>query len=106
MMEIKEYLSPDGSNPFANWFKKLDPQARIKVNTYVTRVGMGNTSSLKSVGGGVYECRINCGPGYRVYLGKEGEKVVILLGGGTKKQQQADIDQAKALWIEYKRSKK
>jgi putative addiction module killer protein len=60
-------------------------------------LGMGNTSSLKSIGDGVYKCRIDWGPGYRVYLGKDGEKLIILLGGGTKKRQQADIDRAKQL---------
>jgi len=76
------------------------------VNTYLTRIGSGNLSSVKSVGSGVHECRIDWGPGYRVYLGKDGEKLVILLGGGTKKRQQKDIDQAKELWQEYKKRKR
>jgi putative addiction module killer protein len=58
------------------------------------------------VGSGVHECRIDWGPGYRVYLGKDGEKLVILLGGGTKTRQQKDINQAKELWQEYKKRKK
>ena len=106
MIEMKEYLCSDGSSPFADWFNSLDTQAALKVNTYVTRIGAGNTSSLKSIGDGVYECRIDWGPGYRVYLGKDGEKLIILLGGGTKRRQQADIDLAKQLWAEYKRNKK
>ncbi len=106
MIEVKEYLCSDGSSPFADWFNSLDTQAALKVNVYITRIGTGNTSNLKSIGDGVYECRIDWGPGYRVYLGKEGEKLVILLGGGTKRRQQADIDYAKQLWTEYKRHKK
>lgn len=106
MIEIKEYLFADGSSPFADWFDGLNVQAALKVNTYLTRVGNGNLSSVKSVGSGVHECRIDWGPGYRVYLGKDGEKLVILLGGGTKKRQQKDIDQAKELWQEYKKRKK
>lgn len=106
MIEIKEYLLANGSSPFADWFDGLNVQAALKVNTYLTRVGNGNLSNVKSVGSGVHECRIDWGPGYRVYLGKDGEKLIILLGGGTKKRQQKDIDQAKAFWLEYKKRKK
>ena len=106
MIEIREYIREDDSSPFAEWFNGLNVQAALKVNTYLTRLEGGNTSSLKSVGSGIHECRINWGPGYRVYLGKDGEKLVILLGGGTKKRQQKDIDKAKELWEEYKKRKK
>ncbi len=106
MIEVQEYLCDDGSSPFADWFDGLNVQAALKVNTYLTRVGNGNLSNVKSVGSGVHECRIDWGPGYRVYLGKDGEKLVILLGGGTKTRQQKDIDQAKELWQEYKKRKK
>ena len=97
MIEIKEYLCPDGSSPFADWLNGLEVQFALKVNTYPPRIGNGNLSSVKSVGSGVHECRIDWGSGYRVYLGKDGEKLVILLGVGTKKHQQKDIDQAKEL---------
>ena len=106
MIEVKEYLYADNSSPFADWFDGLNVQAALKVNTYLTRIGNGNLSSVKSVGSGVHECAIDWGPGYRVYVGKDGEKLVILLGGGTKKRQQKDIDQAKELWKEYKKRKK
>lgn len=106
MIEVKEYLREDESSPFADWFEGLNTQAALKVNTYLTRIGNGNLSSVKSVGGGVHECVIDWGPGYRVYLGKDGDKLVILLGGGTKKRQQDDIDRAKELWQEYKKRKK
>jgi putative addiction module killer protein len=69
------------------------------------RVGTGNLGSLKGVGGGVLECKIDFGPGYRVYLGRDGETIVILLGGGTKQRQQEDIKLAIARWQSYKRSK-
>jgi len=106
MIEVQEYLGVDGNSPFADWFDGLNVQAALKVNTYITRIGNGNLSNVKSVGSGVHECRIDWGPGYRVYLGKDGERLVILLGGGTKKRQQKDIDQAKELWKEYKKRKK
>jgi len=106
VVEVQEYLYADGGSPFSDWFDGLNVQAALKVNTYLTRIGNGNHSSLKSVGSGVHECRIDWGPGYRVYLGKDSKKLVILLGGGTKKRQQKDIDQAKELWKEYKKRKK
>ena len=106
MIEIREYLREDGRNPFAGWFNGLNAQAALKVNTYLTRIGNGNLSTVKGVGNGIHECVIDWGPGYRVYLGKDGDKLVILLGGGTKKRQQNDIDRAKELWKEYKKRKK
>jgi putative addiction module killer protein len=106
VITIREYLLEDGSSPFADWFDSLNVQAALKVNTYLTRIGQGNTSTLKSIGSGVHECRIAWGPGYRVYMGQDGDKLVILLGGGTKKRQQKDIDAAKLLWQEYKKRKK
>jgi putative addiction module killer protein len=71
----------------------------------MTRLALGNFSNVKGVGSGVFECRIDFGPGYRVYFGKDGENLVILLGGGTKKRQQRDIQAALANWREYKRRK-
>jgi putative addiction module killer protein len=66
----------------------------------------GNFSAAKAVGSGVSELRLDFGPGYRVYFGKDGERLVILLGGGTKRRQQTDIDVAHALWVEYKKRKR
>jgi putative addiction module killer protein len=66
----------------------------------------GNLSNSKGIGEGVFECRIDFGPGYRIYFGKDGDALVILLGGGTKKRQQKDIVNAKILWKEYKRRKR
>jgi putative addiction module killer protein len=66
----------------------------------------GNFSNVKSVGEGVFECRIDFGPGYRVYLGQDGRTVVILLTGGTKKRQQRDVDAARNYWKDYKQSKR
>ena len=68
--------------------------------------GLGNFSNTKSVGAGVYECKINFGPGYRAYFGKEGEQIIILLGGGTKQRQQNDIKLALERWEDYKQRKK
>ncbi|MFQ5631953.1 MAG: type II toxin-antitoxin system RelE/ParE family toxin, partial [bacterium] len=65
MVRKKEYLDESGNSPFAKWFDRLDTQAALKVNTYITRIETGNFSQVKSVGSGVYECRIDWGPGYR-----------------------------------------
>jgi len=66
----------------------------------------GNFSNVKGVGAGVYEYRIDFGPGYRIYFGKDGDQLVILLAGGTKKRQDADIAAAKEFWQDYKRRKR
>lgn len=71
----------------------------------IYRLEAGNFSAAKGAGPGVFELRLDFGPGYRVYFGKDGDRLVILLGSGSKKRQQADIDAAQALWQEYKRRK-
>jgi putative addiction module killer protein len=106
MIEIREYLDENENSPFADWFNRLNVQAALKVNTYLTRIENGNFSTVKGVGGGVHECRIDWGPGYRVYLCKDGKRLIILLGGGTKKRQQADIEDAQTRWKKYKKEKR
>ncbi len=106
MIKIEEYITQDKRSPFGEWFDDLDDQAANKVNTYLTRIEQGNTSSLKPIKGSLQEVRIDWGAGYRVYVGKDGEKLIILLGGGTKQRQQKDIEAAAKLWEEYKHRKK
>ena len=106
MIELREYLDRGGSSPFREWRGKLNPEARRRVTTALYRVGLGNFSNVKGVGAGVFECKINFGPGYRVYFGKDGEQVVILLGGGAKQRQQIDISVALGRWEDYKQRKK
>jgi len=74
--------------------------------TAVLRMEQGNLSAVKGVGAGVHECRIDFGPGYRVYFGKDGDRLIILLGGGTKTRQQKDIATAQELWREYRRRRR
>jgi putative addiction module killer protein len=105
MIEVREYLNREGRNLYKDWFDRLNSQAAAKVATALTRLALGNVSNVKGVGSGVLELRIDCGPGYRVYFGKDGERLIILLGGGTKKRQQNDINAAVADWEEYKRRK-
>ncbi|HKO08462.1 MAG TPA: type II toxin-antitoxin system RelE/ParE family toxin [Alphaproteobacteria bacterium] len=104
-MEVREYLKADGRSPYAKWFYILSAPAAAKVAIAVTRMAQGHFANVKGVGGGVLEYRIDFGSGYRVYFGKDGERLIILLGGGTKKRQQNDIDTARAYWQDYKRRK-
>jgi len=106
MLEIRYYVAADGRQPFAEWFADLEPVARAKVTRAIARLEQGNVSNVKSVGEGVLEVRIDFGPGYRVYFGRDGEALVILLTGGTKKRQQRDIDAAHAYWRDYKQGKR
>lgn len=105
MAEIREYLKEDGKSPFAIWFNSLHAPAAAKVSIALSRMENGNFSNVKGVGSGVYEYRIDFGPGYRFYIGKDGETLVILLGGGSKKKQQSDIEAATASWVDYKKRK-
>lgn len=104
-IRVEEYVRNDDSNPYRTWFNDLDIHAATKVATALVRLEMGNTSSLKWFAG-MGECRIDWGPGYRIYLAKDGEALIVLFGGGTKKTQPSDIKRAKALHDEYKQRKK
>lgn len=106
MIQTYEYIDANGHNHFGKWFNGLNAQAAAKVTAYLTRIANGNFSRVEGIGKGVFECKVDFGPGYRVYFGKEGEKLVILLAGGTKKRQQQDIEKAQVLWQEYKQRKK
>ncbi len=106
MIRVEEYITEEGKSYFADWFDGLDAHAANKVNVYLTRLEQGNTSCLKPIKGAFQEIVIDWGPGYRVYAGKDGDRLIILLGGGTKKHQQKDIDHAQMLWEEYKQRKK
>src|SRR6266478_5717249 len=84
----------------------LTALAATKVTVALTRIGLGNVSNVKGVGAGVQEFRIDFGPGYRIYFGRDGDRLVILLAGGTKSRQQKDIATAQERWADYKRRKK
>ena len=105
MIEIREYIDERGSSPFGRWFDGLDAGAAARVRTILARMESGNLSYVRGVGSGVLERRIHIGPGYRVYFGRDGDTLIVLLGGGTKERQQRDIEDARDLWQEYKRRK-
>ena len=102
---VREYLDERGRSPYAVWFDSLDQTAAIKVTVALERLSQGHTAAIKAVVEGVWEYKIDSGPGYRIYFGKDGDRLVILLGGGTKKRQQNDISAAKAIWKTYKQRK-
>ena len=106
MFEIEAYVDPRGNSPFARWFDRLDARAAARVTTALSRIEQGNLSSAMGVGAGVVEARIDFGPGYRIYFGRDGATLIILLGGGTKARQQRDIEAAKRLWREYRRRRR
>jgi putative addiction module killer protein len=105
-MELKEYLTEAGVSPFGAWFEELDPEAAARVTVALARMENGNLANAKGVGAGVMECRIDAGPGYRIYFGRDGDTLIILLAGGTKRRQQKDIAAAQSCWAEYKKRKK
>ena len=106
MFEVVVYETEEGRAPFDEWFDALDTEAALKVTTAIARIGTGNLGDVKPVGQGVSERRITFGPGYRLCFGQDGQKLIVLLTGGTKKRQSKDIEQAQACWADYKRRKK
>ena len=100
--EILVYETKDGFVPYDDWFLGLkDTKAAQKVSKAIARIEEGNLGDVKPVGKGVMERRIFYGPGYRIYFGQDGNKVVILLTGGSKKRQNNDIDTAHRYWADY-----
>ena len=106
LIRVVHYVSEDGRDYFDAWFRRQSRAARARVQTRIDRVELGNFGDHKSVGGGVSELRIDVGPGYRLYFGRDGETLVILLGGGVKKGQAADIKTARLRWQAYKQEKR
>jgi putative addiction module killer protein len=105
MIDVREYLDSRGRSPYAKWFDSLDATAAAKVATALTRMAAENFSNVEGVGSGVLEYKLDFGPGYRIYFGKDGGTLVILRGGGSKKRQRRDINTALANWQDYKRRK-
>ena len=106
MFEVGEFVDAEGVSPFARWFNRLNAQAAAKVTTAVSRMEQGNLSNVRAVGSGVLENRIDFGPGYRIYFGRDGVALIVLLGGGTKARQQRDIEAARNLWREYRQRRR
>lgn len=101
---VLEYQTEDGRQPFTEWLLALrDQEAAHRIDSRIGRVRLGNFGDARSVGQGVSELRIPYGPGYRVYFGRQGDRLVILLCGGDKRSQQSDIRRAHEYWADYLR---
>lgn len=104
MPEIRRYRRVDGSEPYTEWFGRLgDRQAKARIIARLDRLENGNVGDCKSLRGGLFELRIDWGPGYRVYFGREGDRLVILLCAGDKRRQASDIERAMTYWQDYRR---
>lgn len=101
---VEELLLDDGTSPYGDWFDALGPVEAAKVTVAKLRMEQGNLSNVKWFRG-IGEYKIEWGPGYRIYLAKEGKTVIILLGGGTKKRQHKDIERAIELWKWHRQRK-
>jgi len=105
-IELRIYAAPDGKKPFREWVDALkDFEAQGRILARLERIRLGLLGDCKSVGDGILELRVDTGPGYRVYFGKDGRSVVILLCGGSKASQRKDIANAKEFWKDYRRRK-
>ena len=106
MIKVLHYIGLDGTDYFDAWLNDQTREGRSRIQTRIDRVEDGNLGDHKTVGGGVSELRINFGPGYRVYFGRHGQTIVVLLAGGTKKRQARDIATAQKRWSQYKQEKR
>jgi putative addiction module killer protein len=105
VVDLREYIDTSGRSPFGKWLHSLNVHAAAKIATALERMAEGNLSNVKTVGAGVLEHKVDFGPGYRIYFGRDGDRLVILLAGGIKKRQQEDIRRAKANWADYRKRK-
>ena len=100
-LTLREYLSADGRSYFQEWLDSLPVPVRARIQARIFRFETGNLGDHMSVGEGVWEARVMFGPGCRVYFGKEGRSIILLLLGGDKSSQAGDIRKARQLWKEY-----
>ena len=104
MIEVFRYGAEEGREPFTDWLHSLrDKRVQAKVRVRLKRLEAGIFGDCESVGEGVLELREHLGAGYRVYFGRHGNSIVILLCGGPKKTQASDIKRAKEYWADWKR---
>jgi putative addiction module killer protein len=103
-MEIAHYLTADGHDPVQDWMDAVrDMRARVAILRRLERMKVGNFGDHKFCRDGVWELRIDTGPGYRVYYAQAGQTLVLLLGGGDKRSQRSDIERASAYWQDWER---
>lgn len=104
--QILYYKSSDGESPFTSWLSSLkDRRAKLKILTRIDRARFGNFGDHKSLGKGLFELRLDYASGFRVYFGRVGDEIVVLLCGGDKKTQSKDIESARMYWEDFRRTK-
>ncbi len=104
LIQVEEYLTDQGQCPFAEWLSALkDVTGRALLRKRINRLRRGNFGTTETLGNGLFELKIYYGPGYRVYFGRDGETIVILLCGGDKGSQKRDIERARKYWDDYRR---
>lgn len=106
MIEVVHYVTENGNDAFGEWLSKQDANVIARVERRIDRIRRGNFGDHKGLGSGISELRVDYGPGYRVYYGRDGQDVVILLAGGTKRRQDRDIERARTCWEDYTREKR
>jgi putative addiction module killer protein len=105
-LTVREYVTADGKNLFREWVRSLTKAVGARIQLRVQRFELGNLGDHKNVGEGVWEARVMFGPGYRLYFGKDGGSIIVLLVGGDKGSQAKDIPRAQGFWRDYLRAKK
>jgi len=104
MHEIRHYLTAEGKDPVLEWLKQLrDPIAKVQIVKRINRLEQGNFGDHRFCREGVWELRVDTGAGYRLYYARAGEQIVLLLCGGDKRTQDADIDRAVKFWQDWQR---
>jgi len=102
-MNIKIYQDRNGKEPFTDWLESVkSTTVRLRIRKRLRRIELGNFGDFRLVADGIFELRLHFGPGYRVYYGKIGNEIILLLAGGDKSTQQRDIKKVKQYWYDYK----
>ena len=100
-MKVVHYTTREGIDYFDRWMRRQNPQLRARVQTRIDRIILGNFGDHRNLGGGVHELRLDFGAGYRIYYGRDGRDIVVLLTAGSKARQSRDISLARECWSAY-----
>ena len=101
MIRIVRYITPRGRDYFGEWFDDQPTEVRARIQARLDRIEVGNFGDHRLLKGGIVELRLDFGPGYRVYFGRDAQMLVILLAAGTKRRQSRDIERARRHWQQY-----
>jgi len=104
--ELRYFQTVSGSCPFKDWLDSLDSSEQVMIDVRLTRLRLGSLGDHRHLGAGLFEARLHAGPGYRLYFGRDGKTLIILLQGGDKKSQSSDIKKAHSYWLDYLRRTK